>query len=139
MIHHPGTDRVHFDIALAGEEICLLLNNAGTEPALPECSTAFIDAINVLYVPLAKALHEIACTFLVLWRQQKVDVVGHQSIGMYRTVCAAGIVLQPLQVKAVVFIGEKACLAVVAALNEMQRYSWDYYAWSSWHSAISST
>lgn len=45
-------------------------------------------------------------------------MVGHQDIGVYRTACAAGIVLQPIQIKAVVFIGEKAGLAVITALNE---------------------
>jgi hypothetical protein len=55
----------------------------------------------------------------MLWRQKKMNMIGHQDIGVYRAACAAGIFLQPVQIKAVIFISKKTGLAVIPTLDDV--------------------
>ncbi len=47
-------------------------------------------------------------------------MVGHQHIGMHLAAGLAGIFSQPVEIEAIVLVGEKASLAIVAALDDVQ-------------------
>src|SRR6267378_2836585 len=57
-IDHPGAHGVELDVAMAAQQIGFGLNDAGPETSFPQCAAAFVDAIHVLYVALAKVLHQ---------------------------------------------------------------------------------
>jgi hypothetical protein len=48
-------------------------------------------------------------------------MVGHQHVGVDQAAALVGILLQPVEIDAVVFIAHEAALAVVAPLDEVQR------------------
>lgn len=52
-----------------------------------------------------------------------MDRIGHQYIGVHATALPALMIFQPVEVVLAVVRCEKAGLAVVSALNEMQRYA----------------
>lgn len=62
-----------------------------------------------------------------------MDMICHEDIGMDSALGAFRIAFQPIKIKEVVFFGEEAGLAVIAALDDVQRGSWYYDSWSSWH------
>lgn len=63
-----------------------------------------------------------------------MDVIGHQDKGMDQAACAFGIVHQPVEIKQIVLIGKKTGLPVVAALDDMKRYTRGNDSGSSRHS-----
>jgi hypothetical protein len=53
-------------------------------------------------------------------REQHMDVVGHQHIGVNGAAAIASRFFQPMEVTLVVLLGEEARLAIDAALNDVQ-------------------
>lgn len=53
LLDHAGAHRVHFDIAQAGEQIIVLLNQTGTETAFPQAAAAPVSPVDVLHIALA--------------------------------------------------------------------------------------
>ncbi len=64
-------------------------------------------------------------------------MVGHQYVCMNAAPGLARILAQPVQIKTIVFVGEKAGLAVVAPLDQVHRYVWKREAWATGHERIS--
>ena len=62
-----------------------------------------------------------------------MNMVGHQHVSMNAATCLAGILGQPVEIKTVILVGEKAGLAVVATLNQVQRGVWQRKAWAARH------
>ena len=60
-------------------------------------------------------------------------VVGHQHIGVNRAACLVGIFLEPVQVEALVLIGDEADLTVIASLDDMQGDMGECYAGTAGH------
>jgi len=96
-------NRFHFDVALAGEKIIILLNGARAEPSFPKRSTVFIAAIKVLYIALAKALHETL-----------FPVSKCVSLSLFCWNIPATI-----QINIVVLFGKKTGLAIISTLKDM--------------------
>ena len=78
-------------------------------------------------------LHQLPDRLILAWRYQKVDVIGHQHIGMK----AATVLRQPLahlgQEKPAVGITEEDRLLVVAPLNDVMRFAGKGQARSARH------
>jgi hypothetical protein len=62
MVHHAGTHRLELDIALAGQEIAVLLGKTGTETPFPQRAAAVVGLVDVLDVAPSQALHHQSCT-----------------------------------------------------------------------------
>lgn len=50
-----------------------------------------------------------------------MDMIGHQRLGMKGAATSASRLFQPMEITVVILIGEKARLAINAALHDMQR------------------
>ena len=60
-------------------------------------------------------------------------MVGHEDVGVYPAACLVGIFAQPVKVEAIVLFGKKACLPVVAALDDVKRDIWQGQTGAAWH------
>ena len=130
---HGGANRIELDVALAGEQIGFLLHNAGPVAAFPEGAAALINPVHILDIPLPQAFHEHACAGGLGGSEQQVYMVGHEHIGMDDAIAHVAVFLEPFQITTIVFVGKKAGLAIVAALDDMQRDVGGGESRSSWH------
>jgi len=123
VLHHASANGVEFDVTHAGEQVGLGLDQAGFVAAFPQTASAFVAAVDVLHVAPSDCLHEFGCAGLGLGRDQQVNVVGHEYVGVNNTVPIGSRFLQPVEVAVVVLLGKKTGLSVDAALNNMLRDS----------------
>ena len=123
LLDHAGAHRVHLDMAQAGEQIVVLLTQTETETAFPQTAAAPVSPVDVLHIALAERLHDAARRARIVGAHGQMDRVGHQHIGVHATALPARMIFQPVEVVLAVVRCEKAGLAVVSALNQMQRYS----------------
>src|SRR3990167_6008075 len=65
-----------------------------------------------------------------------MHMVGHQRISMNPAISLAGVLGQPIQITAIIFIGEKARLAVITALDEMDGNIGHGNAGAAWHGEL---
>jgi hypothetical protein len=91
--------------------------------AVPQGAAAIMGAIDVLHMPPPQRHDERRHRRRLFRGEEQVDVIGHQHIGVQRALGLAQRFSQPMQVAAVVFLAEKARLAVVAALHDVERNS----------------
>lgn len=63
---HAGADRVEFDVALAGEQPGVLLDQTGAVAPFPETAAAPVGPVDVLHIALAQAFHHDAGRFGVV-------------------------------------------------------------------------
>lgn len=123
LLDHAGGHRVHLDMAQAGEQIVVLLNQTGTETAFPETTAAPVSPVDVLHMALTERLHDAARRARIVGTHEQMDRVGHQYTGVHATALPARMISQPVEVVLAVVRCEKAGLAVVSALNPMQWYA----------------
>jgi hypothetical protein len=60
-----------------------------------------------LHVPLTEVLHHGGCAVRLLRRKQKVDVIGHQDVGMDGALPFDGLFCQCIEEVAVVVFGKE--------------------------------
>ena len=66
-----------------------------------------------------------------------MDVICHQNISMDRAAGTFGILLQPIEIKQIVFFCKKTGLAIISTLNDVQWNIGNNYSGASWHRTIS--
>lgn len=76
-----------------------------------------------MHIALPERLHDAARRARIDGAHEQMGRVGHQYIGVHATALPARMIFQPVEVVLAVVRREKAGLAVVSALNEMQRYA----------------
>ena len=123
VLHHRGANRVEFDIAHAGEQIGFGLHHAGFIAPFLKAAGATIAAVDVLHVASADGLHELGDSILVFWRDQQVNVVGHQGIGMDVAVPIDSRFFQPVEVEVIILLGKETGRSIDSALNNVLWYS----------------
>ncbi len=121
MTDHLRPHGIQLDVAVTGQHIVLFLRHPGSKASLPQRPAAPIGTIDVLHIALAQVLHQQRSAVGFLRREQQVHMVGHQHVGVDRAAELRCILGQTLQVKYVVFVGEEAGVAVVTALDQVQR------------------
>lgn len=62
-----------------------------------------------------------------------MHMVGHQHISVNVAIRFAGSIEQPVEICAIVLVGKKARLPIIAALNQMQRDMRQREPWAPWH------
>jgi hypothetical protein len=75
---------------MAGKHICLAAGDARPEPALPQRSRSPIEIVDPPDMVAAEAVHRPRGPIGAGRRQQKVDVVGHQDVGVDRAADIGG-------------------------------------------------
>jgi hypothetical protein len=83
--HHPGPERIELDIAHAGEETSLGIGSPCSD-TFPQGLCASVDLVDVIHVAPTERLHHLRNPAFLHMRDQQVDVVGHQHIGVDPTV-----------------------------------------------------
>jgi hypothetical protein len=74
-------------------------------------------------IAAAKAIHQPRGPLGAGRRQQEVDVVGHQDVGVDRATDIGGDLREIVEIGAPIGIVEEAGLAIDAALHEMDRHA----------------
>lgn len=133
MLNHAGTNRIEFNIALAGQQIAFLLYQTGAETPFPQSAATPIGAIHILHIALPQRLHQRAHTVGGWRRHQHMHMVGHQDISVNPATGLVGVFFQPVEIEAEIFIGNKADLPVVAPLDQMQRDTGEHQARAAGH------
>jgi hypothetical protein len=98
------------------------LHQARFEPAFPQGAGSPMPVIHVRHVAATKILHRPADALRIVRRQQQVNVIGHQHIGMDGAVPALHSLRQPLQIDPPVVVLEEDRLPIVAPLHDMGRH-----------------
>lgn len=131
------TNRIELDVALAGQEIGLILGQGRTKATLPQGPRASISAIDVWNVPLSHRLHQRANAVGRLARNEQMDVIGHQYKRVQLATGSARVFLEANQVELMIVVLEKAGLAVVATLDNVHRHVRQAQAGASRHRVAS--
>lgn len=105
----------------ASEQIRLSLDGRGLVAAVPQCAGAAVGAVDVLHVAAAERDDQSRHCGGTARREQQVHVVGRQRVGVQRTAGLRQRRAQPVQIAMIVFFGEEAGFAVMAALDNVQR------------------
>ena len=87
----------------------------------------------MLHVTLAEIFHQESAAIGGLRRQQQVNVVGHQAIGVHRAAELAGKIAKQREIERIIVLGEEAGATVVAALDDMDRHFGHGYARAARH------
>ena len=82
-----------------------------------------VAAVDVLHVAPADGLHELGDSILVFWRDQQVNVVGHQGIGMDVAVPIDSRFFQSVEVEVIILLGKETGRSIDSALNDVLRHS----------------
>lgn len=80
--HHLRPHGVEFNVAHAGEQVAIGLNEAGAMAPFPESAGAAVFLVDVLRVATAHDLHRIRHRGVVARCDEKVDMIGHEAISV---------------------------------------------------------
>lgn len=67
--------------------------------------------------------HKVKYSNALPGRKQQVNMVGHERVGMQRTVFLLKRLAQPVQIGLIIFFVKKTGFAIVSALHDVQRYA----------------
>jgi len=98
-----------------------LLRETGAEPPFPQGAGTGVGPVDVLNIALPQRLHQLPGATGRRRRQQQMDMVGHQHIGVDTALRLRRVLAQPAEITTGIVIGLEAGLAIVAALDEVQR------------------
>jgi hypothetical protein len=105
-----------------------LVQRTGEEAVLPEMAAAPVETIDVLRVQLIRAFQSAGQRVRVGRRNDKVDVIGHQTIALYGQIKTARRLGQKRQEGTAVVIDEEDVLTVVAPLGHVVGTTFDNYS-----------
>jgi len=127
--------RIEFDIALAKQEMRFRLDGRRLVATVPQGAAAAVGLVDVLHVTPAQCDDDTGDADGCLRRQEQMHVIGHQGIGMQLRSLAPQRLAQPVQVGVAILFRKEASLAVVAALNQVQRHTVEVEAGATRHRA----
>ena len=89
--------------------------------------------VHIANIVATKGLNQPTHPVRLLRRQQQVNMVGHQNVGVDRYAIFPAVFLELVQIDRVVLFGEETGLAVVAALDDVLRNAGQAQAGESGH------
>ena len=119
--NHSSPYRVQFDVAEAGQEISVLLNQAGTKPTLEQSAASGIRIIEVTDVPSAYRLHQSGNSIIDSGCHQQVHMVGHEHPTMHIYLEPQRAFSKPVCISRLISVTGEQSLAVVSPLNDVDR------------------
>lgn len=78
LVYHARAHGIELDIALAGQQVFVGLNQRGLVAAVPQRTCAAISLVDVLHVTFAQRHDETAHGFCRRRWQQQMNMIGHQ-------------------------------------------------------------
>lgn len=105
-------------------------------PPFPEGTAFGIRTIHIRDVATADKLNQPTDGFSVLWREQHVNMVRHQHVGVDRATVSASAFVQPLKVRGAVPIAKEGGLPAIAALDDVGGDIGEVEAGFSWHVTV---
>ena len=121
VVDDPRSDRIQFDVAIAGESVARVSDQRGFETAFPKCPRPAISGVEASHVTPADRLHHARRCAGLGRRREQMHMIGHQDVGVQRATVLAGCFGEFLKVVAVVGIRCETRLPVDTALNDVQR------------------
>ena len=118
---HCGAQWIEFDVAVAVHEVVAIADQARLVAAFPQRAAAVVRVVDVADIPPSERLQGARHGIGLLRREQQVDMVGHQYVGVHRAALAQCDLAQGRAIAEVVRLREEAGLAVIAALDDMLR------------------
>ena len=124
--------RVHRHIAGGGDQVGLVHDYRGKSvlEQMPGPAAARIDEVGVAPMRLA---HGQAKSGIVSWREDQVDVIGHQAIGPDLNAAPADLFGEQVTINLLVAVLEEDRLAPIAPLGHMVRQSGNDHAGEASH------
>jgi len=119
MLHHRRTNRIEFYIAIAPEHIPFVTRQTGVKAPLPQSTAAPVGTVDVLHVALAEVLHQQCRTLMFLMRQQQVDIIGHQDIGMNQAAMLLSLFTPGIEIAPIIIFGIETSRAVITPLDDV--------------------
>ena len=124
---------IELDVSIAGEDVGVVPGDAGAEPAFPRRAGATMEFVDPADVAAAETVHQPRRRRGARRREQQMDVIGHEDIGVERAAGLGGDLGEIGEVGAPVGVVEEAGLAIDAALDEMDRHAGQQAARPAWH------
>lgn len=129
---HAGPDGIEFDIAHAGQQVGVVLNDTAFMPSFPKRSAASMTMVDVCDVIPPDKLDHAAYGIGTIRRNKQMDMICHEHIGMNKAAMSLAPLFEPCQICLIIIIEEKNGLAIIPALDHMcgnirlieTRFSW---------------
>ena len=135
MPHPARPHRVEFDVAVTRQKIRLALGETRAEASFPQGAAARVCAVDVLPIALTEVLHHQGGAVGFFWRQQQVDMMGHQHLSVNRAAEARGELSQFVEIAVVIFFCLETNRAVIATLDDMPGDAGQAQPGAAWHGA----
>src|SRR6185437_17063668 len=103
--------------------------------AFPQRPGALMAGVELADVAAAEFLHQASDGTRRRWRQEEVDVVVHQDVGVQRAAGVLQRLVENTQVAVPIAVIQKARQAIVATLDNVLRDAGQVEAWLSSHAA----
>ena len=123
MTHHPGPDRVEFNVPVTSLHVSFGRHHTALVPPLPQGARPLAGIIGISHIAAANRLDYLRDRKTILWRHQQVRVIGHQYIRVNHAPIPIRSITQTFQVEVVVFFTGETRLAVVATLYDMRGHT----------------
>jgi len=101
--------RIQLDIAMAGQQVFLGLDEARLEAPLPDCATALVKTVHILRVAPSEGLHQPGDSIGVQWCEQQMHMIGHRHIRVNGAAIFLRTQPQPVQIEPVILFRKEAC------------------------------
>src|SRR5688572_21935985 len=120
--HHARAHRIELDVAIAGHYVSAGLGNAGTEAAFPKRAGPIVPPVEIQDIGSAEVAHQQPTSLRTRRGDQEMHVVRHEAVSMHLALVLHRELPQGAEVSQVVAVMRKARVAVVSALNDVQRH-----------------
>ena len=119
--HHAGTHRVELDVTHAGEQVGFGVDQRRFVAAVPKRAGTPVGAVEVLDVAAAEGDQQLGDGVGSGGGDQQMDVVGHQHPRMQLAIGLAQGFAEPVQIGEEIVVADEASVAIVPALDDVQR------------------
>ncbi len=121
MRDHSSPDGVEFNVAHAGQKISLAINQGCFVPTFPQRTGTPVSLIHVSHVGPPQVLHEMSHAMLRHGRDEQVNVIGHQDVGVQPAMVAPSGFFEIVEISPVVGVRVEARLTIIAPLDNVLR------------------
>ena len=128
-----GPDRVALDIAQHRQQVLVLLDREGLEPALPDVAAAVVVLVVTAHVGVLQPVHPAAEIAVAVRPHRQVEVVGHEAVGQDGHGDLDAGVPDGLEERLVVPVLHEDLAAGVAAVEDVVAHPADRGSGRSWH------
>mgnify|MGYP001553729568 CR=1 FL=1 len=130
---HCGPHRVQLNITMYRKQIPVIVDQAGFEPALPECAAAAVLPIEGLHITLAEVAQGEGNSARLVRVGEQVHVIAHQDVGVNRDGVLMDRAGKQFKIMTAIIVVDENGATIDAALGNMQRDAGEFEAWATRH------